>query len=99
MCSYEYDFGDCWEHTVVLEKILAAESGETYPRCIAGKRACPPEDSGGIPGYEEKLEILKHPGSKYYKEIRDWMGDFDPEHFDPNEVVFEDVSMHDAEIL
>lgn len=98
-CTYEYDFGDSWEHTILLEKILAAEQGQTYPRCLAGKRACPPEDSGGIPGYEEKLEILKHPRSKYYKEIRDWMGDFDPEHFDPNEVVFEDAGSHDAETL
>jgi hypothetical protein len=96
-CTYEYDFGDSWEHTILLEKILPAETGLTYPRCIAGKRACPPEDSGGIPGYEEKLETLKHPKSKYYKEIREWMGDFDPEHFDPDEVVFRDVGAHDAE--
>lgn len=99
ICTYEYDFGDGWEHMIILEKITAAEPGQVYPRCMAGKRACPPEDSGGIPGYEEKLEILKHPGSKHFKEIHDWMGDFDPEHFDPNEIVFEDVSSHDAEVL
>jgi len=98
-CTYEYDFGDSWEHTALLEKTLAIEPGQTYPRCIAGKRACPPEDSGGILGYEEKLAILKHPHSEYYKEVRDWMGDFDPERFDLNEVVFEDASSHDAETL
>jgi len=96
-CTYEYDFGDSWEHTVVLEKILPAKQNTMYPRCIAGKRACPPEDAGGIPGYMEKLEILKHPRSKYYKEIREWMGDFDPEYFDLSGVTFQDVSIHDVE--
>lgn len=97
-CLYEYDFGDGWEHTVLLEKILPVEAGATYPRCVAGKRACPPEDSGGIPGYEYKLDILKHPRSKYYKETLEWIGeDFDPERFSPNEVVFQDVDVHDVE--
>ncbi|HEU4966757.1 MAG TPA: plasmid pRiA4b ORF-3 family protein [Candidatus Saccharimonadales bacterium] len=96
-CTYEYDFGDSWEHTVVLEKILPVEPTQTYPRCIAGKRACPPEDCGGIPGYEGKLEILKHPRSKCYKEIHAWMGDFDPEHFDLHKIRFKDVGVHDIE--
>lgn len=97
-CTYEYDFGDGWEHIIVLEKILPAEPNTQYPRCISGKRACPPEDSGGIGGYEEKLEILKHPRSKYYKETRDWMGeDFDPEHFDLKEIEFQDLYEHDFE--
>jgi hypothetical protein len=97
-CTYEYDFGDGWEHVIVLEKILPAEPNTQYPRCISGKRACPPEDSGGLGGYEEKLEILKHPRSKYYKETRDWMGeDFDPEHFDLKEVEFQNPYEHDFE--
>ena len=45
---YEYDFGDGWEHTVVLEKVLPAKPGVNYPICIDGKRACPPEDCGGF---------------------------------------------------
>jgi hypothetical protein len=76
---------------------MPAEPNTRYPRCISGKRACPPEDSGGIGGYEEKLEILKHPRSKHFKEIRDWMGDFDPEHFDLKEIEFQDPNEHDLE--
>jgi hypothetical protein len=97
LCIYEYDFGDSWDHAVLLEKILPTEASVTYPRCIAGKRACPPEDSGGIGGYEEKLEILNHPRRKYYKEVRNWMGDFDPEHFDLKEIEFLDTYEHDYE--
>ena len=85
MLNYGYNF------------LYRGEPTQTYPRCIAGKRACPPEDSGGIPGYEGKLEILKHPRSKYYKEIHAWMGDFDPERFDLHEVRFKDVGVHDIE--
>lgn len=97
ICTYEYDFGDSWEHIVLLEKIIPAEPSVIYPRCIAGKRACPPEDAGGIPGYAQKLEILQHPRSKYYREIKQWMGDFDPERFSPEDVVFIDVDRHDPE--
>ncbi|MEM2135771.1 MAG: plasmid pRiA4b ORF-3 family protein [Candidatus Jordarchaeaceae archaeon] len=59
--DYVYDFGDCWVHKVQLEKILPREEGVDYPRCIGGKRACPPEDCGGVWGYEELLEIIKNP--------------------------------------
>ena len=48
--TYEYDFGDGWEHTILLEKILPPEKGVRYPICIKGKRACPPEDCGGVWG-------------------------------------------------
>ena len=50
---YEYDFGDSWDHTLLVEKILPAEKGVHYPVCIAGKRACPPEDVGGVWGYKD----------------------------------------------
>lgn len=56
---YTYDFGDDWEHEIVLEKILKAESGQQYPICTGGKRACPPEDSGGVWGYNEAKEREK----------------------------------------
>jgi len=84
---YEYDFGDGWLHDLVVEKILPAEEGMRYPVCVTGKRACPPEDSGGIWGYEEMLEAIanrKHPEHDRYLE---WIGEnFDPERFDLNEV-------------
>lgn len=84
---YEYDFGDGWEHELQVEKVVSAESGIRYPRCLAGKRACPPEDCGGVPGYEHLLEILGNPKNEEYKEMRDWLGyDLDPEVFDLNEV-------------
>ena len=89
--QYEYDFGDSWEHKVVLEKIIPAEEGEKYPKCIAGKRACPPEDCGGIWGYEELLNIMSNPKHPKYKERKEWLGGkLEPEKFDPKAVVFED---------
>jgi hypothetical protein len=77
---YQYDFGDSWNHVIVVEKILPEASP---PVCIAGARACPPEDSGGPWGYEEKLQALANPDDEEGDELRDWMGeDFDPERFE-----------------
>ncbi len=79
---YEYDFGDGWNHNIEVVKIGPPNEGVKYPVCLAGKFACPPEDCGGIWGYYEKLEILKDPKHKDYKEILRWMGPgFDPERF------------------
>ena len=84
--KYEYDFGDSWEHELLLEKILPPEDGAIYPRVIKGKRACPPEDCGGVWGYQELLALLQDPKSAESEEnaeILDWLGDdFDPEEFD-----------------
>jgi hypothetical protein len=83
---YEYDFGDSWEHNIILEKILPYDSSIRLPSCIKGKRACPPEDCGGIWGYENLLEIIKDPSHSEHEEMLDWLGDgFDPEHFDVDE--------------
>ena len=80
---YEYDFGDSWEHEVVLEKILPPESGIKYPVCIAGKRACPPEDCGGVWGYDSLLETINDPNHPEHEDMVEWLGgDFDPEAFD-----------------
>lgn len=82
---YEYDFGDGWEHLIVLEKIL--NEGEQFPKCLAGERSRPPEDCGGPPGYERLLEILNDPKHREYEETKVWVGDyFDPEGFDLKEV-------------
>ena len=79
---YEYDFGDGWEHRVTLQKILPHDPAVRLPVCIGGRENCPPEDSGGVWGYYDKLEILKDPDHDEHEEIRDWMGaDFDPEEF------------------
>jgi hypothetical protein len=85
--AYEYDFGDSWEHQIQVEKILPPESGAQYPVCLAGKRACPPEDCGGIWGYEELLEIITDPLHEEYHETIEWLGgSFDPEEFDIDRV-------------
>lgn len=89
--NYTYDFGDDWEHTIVLEKILPREENIDYPKCIEGKRACPPEDCGGIWGYEDFLDAIKNPKHEQHKEMLEWIGnDFDSEHFDTDEIKFDD---------
>lgn len=76
---YEYDFGDGWEHDVVLEKILPFTPEQALPYCLKGKRACPPEDCGGIWGYQNLLTILADPEDPEYDEWMEWL----PENFDP----------------
>ncbi|MCG2735815.1 MAG: plasmid pRiA4b ORF-3 family protein [Candidatus Methanoperedenaceae archaeon] len=89
--DYVYDFGDYWEHRIQLEKILPREKNVDYPICIKGKRACPPEDVGGIGGYEDFLEIIKNPDHEEHDEMLEWAGgEFDPEQFDCEEVSFND---------
>ncbi len=84
---YEYDFGDGWEHELKIEKALAPEPGVRYPRCTAGKRACPPDDCGGPWGYEHLLEVLRDPKHEEHEEMREWIGgNFDPEAFDLEQV-------------
>jgi hypothetical protein len=81
--EYEYDFGDSWHHEVVFEGCLRAERGGRYPVCVEGARACPPEDVGGVGGYEEYLEAMKHSDHDRHEEFMGWRGPFDPEAFDP----------------
>lgn len=82
-CEYEYDFGDGWQHTITLEEILPREDGVAYPRCIAGERACPPEDVGGLPGYAMFLKAISYHNAKDHDELLQWCGGwFDPEWFD-----------------
>lgn len=84
---YEYDFGDCWSHTVLVEKIFAPEKGAKYPIVIKGRRACPPEDSGGIWGYESMLGIVADPQHPEHKMYLEWLPEnFDPEKFDQDEI-------------
>jgi hypothetical protein len=81
--TYEYDFGDSWEHTLLVEKILPPEEGVRYPLCLKGKRACPPEDVGGVWGYEDFLEAIRDPDHPEHDEYLEWVGwEFDPEEID-----------------
>ena len=87
---YLYDFGDNWEHTILVEKILPLDEKSHYPICLAGKRSCPPEDCGGPYRYQDLLDIIKDPEDPEYEEALDCLGeDFAPEWF---EVEF--VNMH-----
>ena len=83
--EYEYDFGDGWEHTVVLEDILEAAPGKKYPRCTAGERSAPPDDCGGPGGYEDPEHKSSHVWASSQKGQR---GKFDPEAFDEQQVKF-----------
>lgn len=84
---YEYDFGDSWKHSIVLEKNLPMEQVMKHPVCLAGKMRCPPEDSGGIFGYTNLIENLQDPKREGYKNAADWLGtEYDPEYFDKDEV-------------
>jgi hypothetical protein len=80
---YEYDFGDGWIHRLTLEDILVQPLKlARLPRCVAGRRACPPEDCGGVPGYEQALEILANTAHPEHQELLVWIGNFDPKRFD-----------------
>jgi hypothetical protein len=78
---YEYDFGDSWRHVVEIEEVRDSDP-EDRTRCLEGARACPPEDCGGIGGYEQLLEVLFDPAHEEFDELRAWAGDFEPERFD-----------------
>jgi len=80
---YEYDFGDGWEHDILLEKILTDANNISTPVCIAGKQNCPPEDCGGVWGYANMLEILANPKHEEYESYVEWLGgEFNPNQFD-----------------
>ncbi len=80
--TYEYDFGDGWEHMVTLEKIMPNDRKINYPDCIKGKRNCPPEDCGGPWRYEDFLKAITDKKHPEHKDILEWVGgEFDPEEF------------------
>jgi hypothetical protein len=84
---YEYDFGDSWEHEILIEKILPATEGKKAPVCLKGKGACPPEDIGGLWGYYELLDAIGDPEHPEHENMLEWVGEnFDPEAFDVAEV-------------
>lgn len=84
---YEYDFGDGWEHNIVLEEIGAVGQKLKFPVCLAGKMECPPEDCGGVSGYLSMLEILKQPDHEEYDSYITWLGgSFDPGAFNVLEI-------------
>jgi len=84
---YTYDFGDDWEHSITVEKILPLAASHSYPVCVGGKRHGPPEDCGGVPGFYNLLQAIANPKHRQHKESSDWLGDeFDPEAFSVEDV-------------
>jgi Plasmid pRiA4b ORF-3-like protein len=82
---YEYDFGDGWQHELVLEEVLFGE--ESFQQiCVAGGRCCPPEDCGGPQGFAELLNALQHANHPRHDEVCEWLGDFVPESFSVDEI-------------
>lgn len=88
--NYEYDFGDGWNHEIVYEGECPKQEKLKYPLCLAGARACPPEDVGGIPGYQHFLKVITSPQHLEHQSLLDWVGgQFDPNEFDPRQVKFD----------
>ena len=100
---YTYDFGDNWEHEIEIVDVLKKEKGIRYPKCLDGRRNGPPEDCGGIPGYEDVIDALTGKGKSEYEDLLEWLGDYDPEKFDidkinkailnPGKYLFEDPDL------
>jgi len=85
--TYTYDFGDDWEHDIIIERKQAASPDGRSPVCVAGKRNCPPEDCGGVWGYRDLLAAMADPSNSSHAALSDWVGaDFDPELFSLNVV-------------
>lgn len=85
--TYTYDFGDSWEHSILLEKRLPPDQDTVYPICLDGQLACPPEDCGGVPGFYRLLDILADPNHEEHDEMREWVGSkYDPEAFSVDKV-------------
>lgn len=88
--QYDYDFGDGWEHDLVLEEVGARQAKTKYPRCLEGGRACPPEDCGGPGGYAQLLETIANRSAPDHESMMEWLGNpFDAEAFDAHAVRFD----------
>lgn len=87
---YSYDFGDGWKHLIEYEGLHDKQPALKYPVCLAGGRACPPEDVGGVPGYERFLKAIKTSNHPDRQSLLEWVGGkFDSEKFDPEKVKFD----------
>ena len=71
---YTYDMGDDWRHTITVETVGSGEPDVKYPHFVAGERRCPPEDVGGLPGYEMFLDAMADPDHEDHGRLRDWYG-------------------------
>ena len=80
---FDYDFGDGWEHEIVIEQVTWGSGGLKFAVCVDGENACPPEDVGGAGGYEIFLAAMADPDHEEHDDYLRWMGGaFDPTAFD-----------------
>ena len=80
---FDYDFGDGWQHNVEVEAINPVLADVLYPRCLTGRRSCPPDDCGGPPGYADILAVVADPNNPKHADLREFVPlDYDPEYFD-----------------
>lgn len=81
--GYTYDFGDSWHHVIEIEDVAEPDTDTRRAVCVAGERACPPEDCGGVPGYYHLLDVMDDPDHGDYEHLTEWLGArFDPERID-----------------
>lgn len=90
---YTYDFGDDWAHDIVVEKVLDLDATLTYPLCTGGRRAAPPDDCGGIWGYQDLMEIIADPRHPEHDNMLDWLDLDDPREFDPEAFNLDEVNL------
>jgi len=88
---YTYDFGDNWEHEILVEDLLDPDPDTHYPILVAAKGACPPEDCGGTWGYADLKEILADPNDERHQEMLEWLGLENASEFDPATVPSENI--------
>ncbi len=86
--DYLYDFGDGWEHRLIVTNVRAGDPDLSYPRYIAGERSAPPEDCGGIPGFYDMLDARADPDHESHAEAEEWLEDYDPDSFDELPIKF-----------
>jgi hypothetical protein len=97
---YTYDFGDDWRHKIVLEKIAPIEVEQTYPQCVAGEMACPPEDCGGIYGYQDLIEIMNDPKHEDHESMLEWLGrELEPTAFSIDSIHFSNPKQRFKEVF
>jgi hypothetical protein len=80
--EYLYDFGDSWEHRLIVSRVRPGEPDVLYPRFVAGEHPAPPEDCGGLPGFYASLEALADPGHPDHEDAADWLDGYDPARFE-----------------
>jgi hypothetical protein len=90
--EYTYDFGDNWTHEIVVEKVQDREPVAEYPRCVGGRRAAPPEDCGGIWGYQDLIEIMADPNHPDHADRLEWLGLESADEFKPTQFTAAEIT-------